>query len=125
MPDRIKSGTLMIEEGIALPDSFDLESEPYSAGWRVVTNSEGVGLDKHLRKLGWTFFYIAAPVKVRVFGLGSGRTLRKAFRKMLESAAIPRFNCVEISGAFSQCFLGFAHVYMSGHARDIQPERLP
>ena len=120
MPDMLKNGTIMIKEGIALPDAFNLQSEPYSAGWRVVTSCEGVGLDKHLQGAGWTFFYMAAPVRVRVLGFGMGRTLRKAFHKIVSSAPIPKFNCLEINEALPKCFLGLVYLCMSGHARSIQ-----
>src|SRR5438105_6175446 len=117
MPQKIKNGTLMIEEGTALPELFPLESEPYFAGWRVVNGYEGIGLDKQLRKSGWTFFYMSAPVRVTVLGFGKGRVLRKAFRKILEIAPTPKFNCFEINEVVSRCFLGFSWVHLSGHAR--------
>jgi hypothetical protein len=117
----IKNGTVMIEEGITLPESFNLESQPYSDGWRLVTNLEGTGLDKYLRKVGWSFFYMAAPVRVSVLGFGTDRTLRKAFHKIVQTGREMKFNCLEITEAIPKNFLGFAYVYIAGHARNIKP----
>jgi hypothetical protein len=121
MSSGIKNGTIMIEEGITLPESFNLESEPYSKGWRVVTNFEGHRLDKYLRKIGWTFFYMAAPVRVSVLGFGKDRTFRRAFRKIVETGRELKFNCLEITEAVPKHFLGFEYVYIAGHARNIMP----
>ena len=36
-------GTLLIEEGVVFPDSLQVESEPYSNGWRIVKELDGYG----------------------------------------------------------------------------------
>ena len=55
MLDIVKNGTLIVAEGIALPASCDLTSEPFSEGWRTVKNFQAYGLDKRLNSIGWTF----------------------------------------------------------------------
>src|SRR5260370_7429271 len=99
MSSGIKNGTIMIEEGITLPESFNLESEPYSKGWRVVTNFEGHRLDKYLRKIGWTFFYMAAPLRVSVLGFGRDRTFRTAFHTIVKPPRDLNITSLEIPDA--------------------------
>ena len=38
MTGAIQAGTIPIEGGALMPESLRLESEPYSDGWRAVTN---------------------------------------------------------------------------------------
>jgi hypothetical protein len=33
MADKIKTGTILIEEGALVPESLRFESEPYASGW--------------------------------------------------------------------------------------------
>ena len=44
MVEKLKMGTLLIEEGVVFPDSLQVESEPYSNGWRIVKGLDGYGL---------------------------------------------------------------------------------
>ena len=55
MPDKIKGGTILIQEGALLPESLRFESEPYSKGWKLVENLDSLGLDRKIREAGWTF----------------------------------------------------------------------
>jgi hypothetical protein len=43
MADKIKTGTILVQEGVLLPDSVRFESEPYSKGWRLVKALDGYG----------------------------------------------------------------------------------
>jgi hypothetical protein len=66
MADKIKMGTILIEERSVLPDSLRFESEPYSNGWRIVRNLGGFGLERKIRQAGWNFFYMAGEISERV-----------------------------------------------------------
>jgi hypothetical protein len=116
----MKDGTLMIAEGTALPEVLNLESDPYSESWRMVTNFEGYGLDRGLRKAGWTFVYKARELEVRVFGFASERTMRKAFAALLGRLGDSTFNCLEITKTVRKQFFGLPYISVSGHARFIQ-----
>src|SRR5437763_10293968 len=83
MNHRVKDGTLIIAEGTRLPEALDVKSDSYGDRWRIVTNFEGYGLDRQLRRTGWTFLYKARALKVTVFGFGKDRTIRKAFNTIL------------------------------------------
>ena len=114
------NGILIIAEGLSLPASCNVKSQPFSQGWRAVTNLEGRGLDRRFSAIGWTVFQKAAPATVSVLGLGQGRTLRKAFRKIIRRNGSVNFNCVEITKASEKSFMGITYVRMSAHTRNIQ-----
>ncbi len=120
MLDIVKDGTVIVAEGTSLPESCNVTSEPFSQGWRTVRNFESFRLDKHLSRIGWTFFYRAAPVKVSVLGIGNNRTLRKAFRKIIRGSRPLKFNCLEITETIRRDFMGITYIQMSAHARDIK-----
>jgi len=120
MTNKMKNGTLIIAEGTVVPDELKLESHPYAESWRIVTNYEGYGLNRHLSRAGWTFLYMAQELKVTAFGFATERTFRKAFTTILKKLHSPKFNCLEIIEATPRRFLGFPYVSVSGHARLIQ-----
>jgi hypothetical protein len=121
MADRIKVGTILIEEGTLLPESLRfVDSEPYAKGWRLVKNLEACGLDGKLREAGWTFFFMAGEVKATALGPGLGMTTRRAVRKVIASMKSDRLNCLEITQVVVKRFLGLRHVSVSAHRRQIQ-----
>jgi hypothetical protein len=120
MLEGIKNGVLIIAEGVSLPASCDIRSEPFSQGWREVTNLEGRGLDRRFNDIGWTIFQKAALTTVSVLGFGENQTLRKAFRKIVRKSGSVKFNCVEITQAKEKTFMGVTYVLMSARARNIQ-----
>ena len=93
MANKIKTGTILIEEGALLPESLRFESEPYSKGWKVVKDLDGDGLDRKIREAGWTFFYMAGGVNATAFGSDLEKTIRRAVRKVLASMKSDRLNC--------------------------------
>ncbi len=116
----LRTGTLIIAEGTSLPDSSKITSEPFSKGWRMITNLRGQGLDKHFSQMGWTVFQKAMPLSVNSLGLGESQAVLKAFRKILRDSESRKFNCVEITRAVTKTFLGVSYVQMSARARNIQ-----
>lgn len=123
MLDRVKNGTLIIAEGASLPASCNVRSEPFSKGWRAITNLDGRGLDKRFNDIGWTVFQKTEPATVSVLGLGESQTLRKAFRKILRGCGPLKFNCLEITEVVGKVFLGITYVRMSARARNIRERR--
>jgi hypothetical protein len=120
MPGSLKNGTFIIAEGTSLPDSSKITSEPFSQGWRMITNLRGQGLDRHFSQIGWTVFQKATPLSVKSLGFGESQTLLKAFHKILRDSGSRKFNCVEITRAVTKTFLGVSYVQMSARARNIQ-----
>ena len=78
MADKIKTGTILIEDGAPVPASLRFGSEPYSNGWRLVKNLDGYGLDRKISEAGWTSSYLAGDIKARVIGFEGEKTKRKA-----------------------------------------------
>ena len=112
------AGTIFIKEGTALPKSLRIESEPYSKGWRLITELGGCDLDRTAGEAGWTLFFMAGEVNATVFGSdfkgSAGRAVRKLMMKM------NGFNCLEITQVAAGRAFGLPSVTASGHARHIQ-----
>ena len=120
MPDKIKTGTVLIEEGVTFPDSFRLQSEPYSNGWRFVKDLDGYGLDRRVSEAGWTSFYMAGEMKASALALDGEKSLRRAVNQILTNLKSERFNSLEITQVTRKCFLGLSHTTVSAHPRHIQ-----
>ncbi len=119
-PNRIKTGTILIEEGTLLPESLRFESEPYAKGWRLVKDLDGYGLDRRIREAGWTFFYMAGEVHATAVGSDLEKTTRRAVQKAIACMKSDRLNCLEIAQVAVKRFLGLPYVTVSAHARHIQ-----
>jgi hypothetical protein len=120
MQGSLKNGTLIIVEGTPLPDSGKITSEPFSKGWRMVTNLRGQGLDRYFSHMGWTVFQKAAPVQANILCFGKSEPFLKIFRKLLRNIGSKKFNCLEITGVNKRAFMGITYVHMSARARNIQ-----
>jgi hypothetical protein len=120
MRDKIKMGTLLIEEGLPLPNFLLIESEPYSNGWRLVKNFAGPRLERNLRNTGWNFSYMAVEIKTSVFGFDVEQSLRRAVNRALARLKSEEFNSLEITKVVSKRFLGLRHVTVFSHPRHIQ-----
>ena len=51
MRETIKAGTVLIKEGMLLPETLVFESEPYLPGWRSVTGLDGYPLGAAERRI--------------------------------------------------------------------------
>ena len=120
MSERIKTGTLLIEEGVVFPDSLQVESEPYSNGWRIVKGLDGYGLDRTVSRAGWTCFYMANEISASAVAFNGGKSLSKAVNQILTKLKLERFNSLEITEVTTNRFLGLPHTTVSAHARHIQ-----
>ncbi|PYV40209.1 MAG: hypothetical protein DMG06_20935 [Acidobacteria bacterium] len=120
MTDKIKTGTILIEESALLPDSLQFESEPYSKAWRLVKNLDGYGLDRKIREAGWNFFYMAVEIKTSVLGFDGEHSLRRAVNRALARLKSEKFNSLEITQVASKGFMGLRHVTVFAHPRHIQ-----
>jgi hypothetical protein len=119
MTDKIKMGTILIEEGTPLPESVQVESEPYANGWRLVKNLDGYGLDRKIREAGWAFFDLA-QIKASVFGFDREKAVRRAVNRVLANVKWDKFNSLEISQVAAKRFLGLPYVTVRAHPRHIQ-----
>jgi hypothetical protein len=120
MAEKINISTILIKEGTPLPEGMQLESAPYSTGWRLAKNFDGGELDRKIHDAGWNFFYMAGEIKVSVFALDGENTRRKAIEQMLAKLNLERFNCLEITQVAAKRFLGLPYVSVAAHWRHIQ-----
>ncbi|MGA8557590.1 MAG: hypothetical protein WB630_24515 [Candidatus Acidiferrales bacterium] len=113
-------GTIFIKQGIVLPDTLKLETEPFVNGWMVVKNLDGYGLDRKIREMGWTFFCMASEITVTAVGFGEEKTLRRSFERILAMAKSKRYNSLEIAQTVSKRFLGVPYITVYARFRHIQ-----
>ena len=120
MAEKLGIGTLLIEEGVVFPDSLQVESEPYSNGWRIVKGLDGYGLDRTMSQVGWTCFYMANEISASAVAFDGERSLSKAVNQILTKLKLERFNSLEITHVATNRFLGLPQTTVSAHARHIQ-----
>jgi PII-like signaling protein len=122
MPETIKAGTVLINDGTLLPGALRFETEPCAPGWRLVRNLDGYGLDRKIHEAGWTFFCLAGETKVTVFGIDGEKMVRRAVEQILATLK-SQFNSLEITRVASVApkrFLGVRYVTVSAQSRHIQ-----
>ncbi len=122
MPDTIKTGTILIQEGTLLPTGVPIESDVFIPGWRVVRNLDGYGLGRKIHEANWNFFYLAGEIKTTVVGREGVEALRGAVKQILAKRTGQKFNSLEIMKVVSRRFLGVPYLSVSAHSRHIQQD---
>lgn len=117
MPQEVQVGTILMSEW---PQSFGLESEPYSGNWSVVHAPDAFALDRKIRAAGWNFFFIASEVKVIVFGALGAKKIQHALNRILGKVSWQHFNGLEVTGLVAKRFLGLPYAIVSAHSRHVQ-----
>ena len=116
-------GRMFVREGTALPETLQLESEPYMPGWRSVKSLDGYGLGRKIHDAGWTFFCLAYETKATVFGIDGEKMVRRAIERILANRELEKFNSLEVvrvASLASKRYLGIRHVTVSAQSRHIQ-----
>ena len=124
MAAKVKTGTILIKEGVFLPESLRFESEPYSKGWRLVKNLDGYGLDRKICEAGWNFFFMAGEIEANVFGFDVEKTTHRAIKRVLANLKSEKFNSLGITQVAAKRFLGLPYVSVSAHPRHIQESKV-
>ena len=117
---RVQCGTMMVQQGLLLPEHMDMVTAKYSEGWQSVTDSDGCSVDRKLRQLGWECFFIAGELRAISFGFSQARVLKAAVRRLLATVRSLNLNCVEFTEVRRRSFIGIPYVTVAGHARHIQ-----
>jgi len=120
MTATVQVGTILVEQGPVVAGALGLESEPYSANWGLVKALDGFALDRKIHDAGWSFFFMAAEVKVMFFGAIGAKSLQNALQRMLKKVKPLNFNCLEVTGIVGKRFLGVPYTVVSAHSRHIQ-----
>src|ERR1700733_8689673 len=93
----ITHGTILIENGTALPQSFRLENKPWPSAWMSLRSTRNAGeLQSDLAAEGWTYFYMAGLVKGSAFGFGSQKRTHDALQSLIATVRGQKCNCIEI-----------------------------
>jgi hypothetical protein len=121
MTPSLQVGTVLIEDRPRITQFLGLESDAYSGKWSVVHGLDGFALDRKIHAAGWTFFFMAAEVKVMFFGSLGRAKLHNALQRILAKVRPQNFNCLEITGIVAKRFLGVPYTSVSAHSRHIQP----
>ena len=120
MAATVQVGTILIEERPVMTQALGLQSEAYSAHWRVVKALDGLALDRKIHAAGWSFFFMAAEMKVMFFGAIGAESIQNALKRMLRKIEPMNFNCLEVTGIVAKRFLGVPYAVVSAHSRHIQ-----
>ena len=96
VPSSIKTGAVMIREGVFLPECAHIETVGYSAGWRSVVNDDSFAIDRKLRAAGWQFFFVAGELRVIEPGWGAS-TIRRGTSRILARGGKRNLNGMEIT----------------------------
>lgn len=121
MTPTVQVGSILIEDRPGIEQFLKLKSEPYSGHWSVVQGFDAFALDRKIHVAGWSFFFMAAEVKVMFFGRPGTTKIRTAVRRILAKLRPQSFNCLEVTGIVEKRFWGMRYATVSAHARHIQP----
>jgi hypothetical protein len=97
MEPPITTGTILIKDGAVVPADLQFESQPCVPGWGVVKGFDGCGLDRAIRKTGWTFFCLAGEIKASAIGRDREKMLRAAIAGILAKVKPEGFNALQIT----------------------------
>ncbi len=123
MTDRIRVGTMLIEDGTHMPESLVVDIEHYSAGWSSIMGSTSVQLGKEIENAGWTFFYMAGEIRGSGFGFSDQSRTARAVARVIRAVKRENCNCLEITQMRRRSFLGLSYTSLVAHARHIQKSR--
>ncbi|MBZ5720123.1 MAG: hypothetical protein LAO03_07055 [Acidobacteriia bacterium] len=120
MATTVQVGTILIKEWPLMSQLLGLESEPYSGDWSLVKALDAVALDHKIHAAGWNFFFMAAEIKVTVFGALGTTKIQDAVKRILGKVKGQHFNGLEVTEIVAKRFLGVPYASVSAHSRHIQ-----
>ena len=123
MTDRIRVGTMLIEDGTHTPESLVVGTERYSAGWSSIMKSTSAQMGKELESAGWTFFYMAGEIRTSGFGFNDQSRTARAVANVIKAVRRENCNCLEITQMRRRSLLGLPYTSLVAHARHIQRSR--
>ena len=123
MTDKIRAGIMIIKDGTQTPESLEVDTKSYSAGWSSIVKTTSAQLGRDLESAGWTFFYMAAEIRTRGFGFNDESRTDRAVARVIDAVKLENCNCLEITQIRRRSFLGLPYMSVVAHARHIQPSR--
>ena len=117
----ITSGVRLIERDALRPRCFEVEAGSHSNGWIFIKQTlTPQQLEKELSATGWTFFFMAGPIRLTAFGFNREKTVYAALNRCIKAVKQQRCNCLQIESVEMHSFLGIPYVSVSVRPRHIQ-----
>lgn len=117
----ITSGLLLIEPDAPRPRCFEVDAHSHPNAWTSIKYTlTPQQLEKELSATGWTFFFLAGPIRVTAFGFDREKTVDRALKRGIRAVRQQRCNCLQIESVEMHSFLGIPRVSMSIRPRHVQ-----
>jgi len=117
----ITPGVLLIERDALRPRCFEVEAGSHPDAWmsikRTLTPQQ---LEKELLATGWTFFFMAGPIRTTAFGFNRDKSIYAALNRGIKAVRRLSCNCIQIESVEMRSFLGIPYVILSVRSRHIQ-----
>ena len=123
MPSQILPGTMMMREGILLPDSAEIESQTYSSAWRTLTGIDSFAFDRKLSAAGLHLFFLPGKLQVIEFGRGAS-AVRRGVKRILSRVRKLDLNCMQVTKIEPTWILGLPCLAIHANSFHIQSGRM-
>lgn len=116
-----ETGIVLIRNATRLPANLSLDCEPFTLGWKVITNLDSYAFSRRIKqRKDWSFVRLGVQRKVRVLGPATAGTLRRGVNRILEGLKGKRFNSLEITVVVFKRFLGITFLGISAKLRQVR-----
>lgn len=117
--EEIATGSVLMKKGTALPVA--LRTNPPRLGdWEVISELDGLGVERELRQSGWHFFFLVPAIRAASIALDLQRAFAKTMRRITRAADEIGFNGLEISAIKQRNWLGIQYVSITAHPRHVR-----
>ena len=121
-PLEILPGTMMMREGMLLPESAQVESRHYSKAWRVLIGVDSFAFDQKLSGTELRLLFLAGELKVLEFGWGPS-AVRRGINRIFSRLRKLDANCMQVTEIKSVRILGLPWVAIRADSFHIQSGR--
>ena len=116
----IRSGNLLIREGIVLPTGLEIALKPFSLGWQMVRQPRPAELERALNEEGWSLFSMAGDIAESAIALNWEHALQRATQKLCIKASKEGLNAIEVTQITMRKVLGICWVRVTAKLRHVQ-----
>lgn len=120
LPNGIRAGTMMIRDGLHLPNVPGMETDAYSRQWRSVQALDSFNLGRKLDAIGWHLFFVAGRITTIAFGLAGEKSVNRAVQRIVAKVRALDLNCLELTTISRKRFLGLPYIEIFAHSFHIQ-----
>ena len=100
----LTSGVLLIDGDALRPRCFEVEAGLHPNAWMPIKQTlTPQQLEKELSATGWTFFFMAGPIRVTAFGFDREKTVYAALKRGIQAVRQQRCNCLQIESVEMHC----------------------